>query len=39
MKELLSTLETWQADGADVGRAVVVRTVGAAPRPDGAGRV
>jgi xanthine dehydrogenase accessory factor len=36
MKELLSTLETWQADGADVGRAVVVRTFGSAPRPEGA---
>jgi xanthine dehydrogenase accessory factor len=36
MKELLSTLETWQAEGADVGRAVVVRTFGSAPRPEGA---
>ena len=36
MKELLSTLEAWQADGADVGRAVVVRTFGSAPRPEGA---
>jgi xanthine dehydrogenase accessory factor len=39
MKELLDTLATWQTDGtagADVGRAVVVRTFGSAPRPEGA---
>jgi xanthine dehydrogenase accessory factor len=36
VKELLSTLEAWRADGADVGRAVVVRTFGSAPRPEGA---
>ena len=36
MKELLPTLESWRADGADVGRAVVVRTFGSAPRPEGA---
>jgi xanthine dehydrogenase accessory factor len=36
MKELLDTLSTWQADGVDVGRAVVVRTFGSAPRPEGA---
>jgi xanthine dehydrogenase accessory factor len=36
MKELLSTLESWQAEGASVGRAVVVRTFGSAPRPEGA---
>jgi len=36
MKELLSTLEAWQADRAQVGRAVVVRTFGSAPRPEGA---
>ncbi len=36
MKELLDTLRTWQDDGAEVGRAVVVRTFGSAPRPEGA---
>ena len=39
MKELLDTLTTWQADGTaggDIGRAVVVRTFGSAPRPEGA---
>jgi xanthine dehydrogenase accessory factor len=36
MKELLDTLASWQRDGADVGRAVVVRTFGSAPRPEGA---
>src|SRR5829696_4940630 len=39
MKELLDTLSTWQDDGTsgdDVGRAVVVRTFGSAPRPEGA---
>ncbi len=36
MKELLETLAIWQADGADIGRAVVVRTFGSAPRPEGA---
>jgi xanthine dehydrogenase accessory factor len=36
MKELLDTLSTWQDDGADIGRAVVVRTFGSAPRPEGA---
>src|SRR6187397_3695868 len=39
MKELLDTLATWESDGtadADVGRAVVVRTFGSAPRPEGA---
>src|SRR3954464_6373805 len=36
MKELLEALEGWRADGADVGRAVVVRTFGSAPRPEGA---
>src|SRR6476469_4601572 len=39
MKELLETLATWQADGTTgpaIGRAVVVRTFGSAPRPEGA---
>jgi xanthine dehydrogenase accessory factor len=36
MKELLPTLEAWQAEGARIGRAVVVRTFGSAPRPEGA---
>ncbi len=36
MQELLDSLETWSAEGAGVGRAVVVRTFGSAPRPEGA---
>ena len=36
MKELLETLNAWQGEGIDVGRAVVVRTFGSAPRPEGA---
>ncbi len=36
MKELLETLAAWDASGVDVGRAVVVRTFGSAPRPEGA---
>ena len=36
MKELLETLRAWRRDGVDVGRAVVVRTFGSAPRPEGA---
>ena len=36
MKELLDTLGAWGADGSEVGRAVVVRTFGSAPRPEGA---
>jgi xanthine dehydrogenase accessory factor len=35
MKELLKTLESWGA-GTPLGRAVVVRTFGSAPRPEGA---
>ncbi len=36
MKELLETLDGWTADGVGIGRAVVVRTFGSAPRPEGA---
>ncbi len=36
MQELLPTLDGWRAEGAGVGRAVVVRTFGSAPRPEGA---
>lgn len=36
MKELLDTLSTWQQAGVEAGRAVVVRTFGSAPRPEGA---
>ena len=36
MRELLETLEAWRAEGVEVGRAVVVRTFGSAPRPEGA---
>ena len=36
MKELLETLAGWERDGVGVGRAVVVRTFGSAPRPEGA---
>ena len=36
MKELLETLDGWMAAGVDAGRAVVVRTFGSAPRPEGA---
>jgi xanthine dehydrogenase accessory factor len=36
MKELLTDLDAWRAQGVAVGRAVVVRTFGSAPRPEGA---
>ena len=36
MQELLETLDEWRAEGAGVGRAVVVRDFGSAPRPEGA---
>jgi xanthine dehydrogenase accessory factor len=36
MNELLDTLAAWEGSGAEVGRAVVVRTFGSAPRPEGA---
>ena len=36
MKELLQTIKAWQEEGIDPGRAVVIRTFGSAPRPEGA---
>jgi xanthine dehydrogenase accessory factor len=36
MRELIDTVDAWQAEGVDFGRAVVVRTFGSAPRPAGA---
>jgi xanthine dehydrogenase accessory factor len=36
MRDLLPTLAAWRAEGVDAGRAVVVRTFGSAPRPEGA---
>lgn len=36
MRDLLETLDAWRAQGTDAGRAVVVRTFGSAPRPEGA---
>jgi xanthine dehydrogenase accessory factor len=36
VKELVETLAAWRADGVEIGRAVVVRTFGSAPRPEGA---
>jgi xanthine dehydrogenase accessory factor len=36
MRELLETVRAWEAEGAALGRAVVVRTFGSAPRPEGA---
>ncbi len=36
MRELLETVAAWQAEGVTPGRAVVVRTFGSAPRPEGA---
>lgn len=36
MKELVETLAAWRADGVEIGRAVVVRTFGSAPRLEGA---
>jgi len=39
VKELLDQVRAWQAEGAELGRAVVVRTFGSAPRPEGANLV
>src|SRR5512140_2341155 len=36
MRELLETIREWQSEGATLGRAVVVRTFGSAPRQEGA---
>ena len=36
MKELIDTLHEWQADGHSVARAMVIRSFGSAPRPEGA---
>ncbi|MEO5939344.1 MAG: XdhC family protein, partial [Candidatus Limnocylindrales bacterium] len=36
MQELLETLAAWTAEGQPAGRAVVIRTFGSAPRPEGA---
>jgi xanthine dehydrogenase accessory factor len=36
VKELVETLATWRREGAAIGRAVVVRTFGSAPRLEGA---
>src|SRR5512134_618875 len=36
MRDLLETYEAWRAAGVGAGRAVVVRTFGSAPRPEGA---
>ena len=36
MKELIQTVQGWQAEGVELGRAVVVRSFGSSPRPEGA---
>ena len=36
MQELLAYLDSWASEGQPAGRAVVVRTFGSAPRPEGA---
>jgi xanthine dehydrogenase accessory factor len=35
MRELLDTYDAWRAEGLEVGRAVVLRTYGSAPRQEG----
>jgi xanthine dehydrogenase accessory factor len=39
MRELLDQVRAWQAEGAGLARAVVIRTFGSAPRPEGANLV
>ncbi|MBI2763835.1 MAG: XdhC family protein [Chloroflexi bacterium] len=36
MRDVLEMLDHWRAEGVGAGRAVVVRTFGSAPRPEGA---
>jgi xanthine dehydrogenase accessory factor len=36
MEELLGAYDNWTRDGQGIGRAVVIRTFGSAPRPEGA---
>jgi xanthine dehydrogenase accessory factor len=36
MRDLLETLDAWRSEGMGAGRAVVIRTFGSAPRPEGA---
>src|SRR3990172_9350739 len=36
MRDLLKTLDAWRSEGVGAGRAIVVRTFGSAPRPEGA---
>ena len=36
MKDVIATYDAWSAEDQDIGRAVVVRTFGSAPRPEGA---
>lgn len=36
MREILETVRAWQDEGTVLGRAVVVRSFGSAPRPEGA---
>src|SRR5918998_291361 len=36
VKELLPAIEAWRAEGTGFGRAVLIRSFGSAPRPEGA---